>query len=451
MRKIMTPLTILILSTGLAGAGELTLRQAVDTALHHNPAIQAAEQQARAAAARARQAKGYRLPSLDLMEMYDRTDNPAEVFAFELNQERFDMMSFFASDPNDPEPLTTWLSRLELVQPVYTGGKLGARIHQADSMARAAELEARRAVQKAAFDTATAYINLAKAREYLDLLKKARKTTASHVRLAEQYAKEGMLLNAEVLKAKVYLAKMDELVEQAENGADLAEAALNFQMGIDQGEHHELAPLPKPPAVSGSLDRWIRAALDRRRDLNAARRKRDAGRLEEKVARSGYLPQVAVVGRYDLYDDTFFGNHGDSSAIMAVAKINLFHGGSDKAAVAAARHQSRSFDSNIHRFEEGVRLEVRQAFHDLETARARLATARSVLDAAREELRVREQRFKQGLEKMIDLLDAETALREAEVRELTARYDVALSTWRLELASGANLTEIVKTTTEATP
>ncbi len=450
MRHLVTSLTVLILSTGLAGAGELTLRQAVQTALDNNPAIQAAAAQAQAAAARADQAKGYRLPSLDLTEMYDRTDNPAEAFAFQLNQERFDMMSFFSSNPNDPEPLTTWLTRLELVQPVYTGGKLGSRIDQAGLMARAAALEAERARQQAAFDTVTAYVNLAKAREYLDLLRKARQTTASHVELAEQYAAEGMLLDAEVLKAKVYLAKMDELVEQAANGARLAEAALNFHMGTAQGDHHELAPLPAPPAVGGTLDGWIQAALDRRHDLNAARRKLDAGRLEEKVARSGMLPQVAVVGRYDLYDDTFFGNHGDSSAIMAVAKLNLFRGGSDRAAVAAARHQTRSFESDIHRFEEGVRLEVRQAFHDLETARARLATARSALDAAREELRVREQRFKQGLEKMIDLLDAETALREAEVRELTARYDVTLSAWRLQLASGADLTEIVKTSTEAT-
>lgn len=450
MRDLMTSLTILILSTGLAGAGELTLRQAVQTALDNNPAIRAAAAQAQAAAARADQAKGYRLPSLDLTEMYDRTDNPAETFAFQLNQERFDMMSFFASNPNDPEPLTTWLTRLELVQPVYTGGKLGSRIDQAGLMARAAALQAERVRQQAAFDTVTAYVNLAKAREYLDLLRKARQTTASHVKLAEQYAAEGMLLDAEVLKAKVYLAKMDELVEQAENGARLAEAALNFHMGTGQGEHHQLAPLPAPPALSGTLDGWIQAALERRHDLNAARRKLDAGRLEEKVARSGMLPQVAVVGRYDLYDDTFFGSHGDSSALMAVAKINLFRGGSDRAAVAAARHQTQSFESDIHRFEEGVRLEVRQAFHDLETARARLRTARSALGAAREELRVREQRFKQGLEKMIDLLDAETALREAEVRELTARYDVTLSAWRLELASGADLTEIVKTSTEAT-
>ncbi len=451
MRATLPALVILTLTTGLTSlsATELSLHDAVQTALEKNPAVSAADAEAEAAAARAEQAKAHRLPTLDLSEMYSRTDNPAETFAFQLNQERFDMMSFFASDPNDPKPLTTWLTRLELVQPVYTGGQLGSRINQASLFARAKRLEAGRVRQQTAFDAITSFVNLAKAREYLALLQKARATTKAHVDLAEDYVGEGFILNAELLKAKVYLAKMDELVEQAANGSRLAEAALNFHMGLDQMEHHELAPLPRPPEVGGTLESWIAAAVDRRDDLNAARRKLEAGRLEINVARSGYLPQVAVVGRYDLYDDTFFGSHGDSSALMAVAKINLFRGGADKAAAVAARHQTQSFESNIHRFEEGVRLEVNQSFQDLDTAKARLTTARSALDSAREDLRVREQRFKQGLEKMVDLLDAETALREAEVRELVARYDVALATWRLELASGADLTELVKNTMEA--
>ena len=82
---------------------------------------------------------------------------------------------------------------------------------------------------------------------------------------------------------------------------------------------------------------------------------------------------------------------------------------------------------------------MRQAWQDLETARARHTTAKDVMDAANEALRVREHRFKQGLDKMVDLLDAETALREAETRELVARYDAALSTYRLAFVSGATL------------
>jgi len=433
-----------------AGDGPLSVTAAVHTALEHNPEVSSALSSADAAAARARQAKGFRLPSLDLTEMYSRTNNPAQVFGLLLNQKRFDMEAFFQSDPNNPAALDTWLTRLELVQPVYTGGKLTARIDQAGLMAEAQRLTHTHTEEKVAFDTITAFVSTAKAREYLGLLQKARDTTAEHVALAEKYAAQGLIIEAEVLKAKVYLARMDELVEQAANGARLAEAALDFQMGIDQTTHHELAPLPPPPPVRGNLAAWTTAAAEQRHDLGAARSKLEAGRLEERLARSGFLPEVALVGRYELYDDSIFGTQGDSGTIMAVAKLNLFRGGSDRAARAVARHQTASFEADINRFEEGIRLQVQQAWQDLKTARARHQTAQASLNAARESLRVREARFRQGLDAMIDLLDAETELREAGVRELTARYDVDLAAYRLYFSSGTSLINVV-TSTEETP
>ena len=423
-------------------AGEtLTLPAAIRGALTSSPEVGAAEATANAAANRARKAKGSRFPRLDLTESYSRTDNPAEVFALQLNQERFDMESFFLPDPNDPAALDTGITRLEVQQPVYTGGKLGARIDQGSLMATAEELTLGHVRESVTFATVTAFVNLAKAREHVGLLRTARETTAEHLKLARAYAEQGIILDAEVLKAVVYLAEVDEMLAQAGNASRLAEAALNFQMGSDQMTARNLAGIPQPPPVAGELESLISAALGKRRDLLAAQRMLEAGRLEEKVERSGFLPEVAVIGRYDLYDDNAFGSHGDSTALMAVARINLFRGGADRAGLAAARQQTTAFEQDLRRFEDGVTLEVRQAWHDLITARARHDTAASALAAAREALRVREQRFGQGLDRMIDLLDAETALREAELRELVARYDIVLGSYRLLFTTGSSLIE----------
>lgn len=444
MRRAMAAalMTALALAGSATSADEsLSLSQAMCTALSNSPAVSAADASARAAAARARQAKAHRLPSVDVSEVYNRTDSPADAFGLLLNQKRFDMVEFFQSNPNDPETLTTYISRLEVVQPIYTGGKLSARIDQAGLMSEAESLTGRHTREQVAFDTITAYTNLAKAREYLGLLEKARATTAEHVGLAEDYAGEGFIVEAEVLKAKVYLAQMDEMVASARSGAALAQAALNFHMGLAQDIPHQLQDPPPLPPVDENLDGWVSRALEHRRDLESARRKLQAGKLEVKAATAGYLPELALIGRKDWYDDSLFGTHGDSTTIMGVARINLFRGGADKAARAAASSQAESYASNIRRFEEGVSLEVRQAWQQLVTARSRHQTARAALSAAAESLRVRDERFRQGLDKMIDLLDAETQLREAQVRELVARYDVALATYHLFYASGRSLIE----------
>jgi outer membrane protein len=438
MRVSLFVTSLLAISSPLAA--QVTLDQAVAQALSASPAIRAAGERAEAARSQQQQARGFRLPEVDLLTSYSRTDNPAEVFALMLNQGRFNMQEFFSADPNTPEPLDTWMTRLELRQPVYTGGQLSARIGQATAMMTAEELSYDHAREQVAYDTIAAYVGLAKAREQVALVTQARETTAAHVALAESYAEQGLILQAELLKARVYLAEVEEMLAQAQNGATLAQAALNFHLGSEQSRPIELAPLPPVPVVVSSLEERVAQALDERRDLAAARRQLEAGRLEEKVARSAFLPEVGILGRYELYDDQPLGSNGSSGSVMAVARLNLFHGGSDRAALQAARHRTTSGEADVQRFEEAVTLGVRQTWYDLDTARLRQATAVNALASAIEALRVREERFKQGLDKMIDLLDAETALRQAQLREMVARYDIALSTYRLHFETGQSLT-----------
>jgi len=439
MRSIAATLITALATTGALSAEDLTVDRAVEEALVASTAVQAAAARAEAGVARSKQAKGHRWGRLDLAETFSYTNNPAEAFALTLNQGRFDFDEFFASDPNKPDALSTWMTTLDFTLPIYTGGQVGTRVEQAGHMAGAAGETLRHTSEQVAFDTSTAVVNLAKARENVTLIEKARQTTAEHVKIAEAYAEQGIVLSADVLDARVYLAEMDEMLQRAKNGAQLAEAALNFHMGAAQSTPRTLAPLQPPMAVAGDLDDWSEAAVERRHDLAAARNQLAAGRLETKAARSGYMPEVAVIGRYGLYDDQIFGSNGHSGSVMAVARINLFGAIADSKAHKAAGLETLGNEADIRRFEEGVRLEVRQAWQDLQTARTRHTTATNVLAAAEEALRVREHRFKQGLDRMVDLLDAETALREAETRELTARYDVILSTTRLRFVSGASL------------
>jgi len=448
MRRMLVFLGLIVGFCGPAAASSetLSLDQAISRAIESNKSIAAARAKVNAAAATVEKASGYRMPALHLAEMFSYTDNPAEVFAFTLNQRRFDMNEFFMSDPNNPDGLDTWITRIELMQPVYTGGQLSTRNQQAELMYQAAVSDWRHSIEQVTYEVAQAYANAVKARQYADVIRTARDTTARHVELARQYAAEGMIVRAEVLKAEVYLARMEEELAQAESNAELARAALNFTMGIDQNLRFELGRLPPAPEVSGPAAAWIESAPDLRRDIKARRSELEAGKLEEKAAVSGLKPEVGIVGHYDLYDDMIFGSNGHSGSVMAVARMNIFHGGTDRAAAAEARYRAEAGAQQIDQFAEGIRLQARKAWLDVETARKRHATAERSLEAAKEALKVREERFRQGLDKMIDLLDAETALQGTRVRELVARFDTILSTYRLYLNSGRSLSEALNIT-----
>jgi len=393
---------ILALAGGLMGANGpacaagsdggqtlLDLEDALRLGREHSKAVQAAEARARGAAEMRWEGLGYLLPKVDVQAAAIRTEQPGEVFGLGMNR-RDDMvglmgrafgmtadaqgrLSTLGMDNDvfvDPDPMTTYVTRVVAEMPLFTGGMIVNRVRQADLMADAQELKSGREIGQVDFEVATAWTNLAKAREYRDLLERARATTKAHVQMARDYREVGFLVASEVLRAEVYLAEMDELVLRAENGTALAQAALNFHLGLDQRTMHQLGALPGLPGEDPLLDEWTERGLETRPDLAAARKQLKAGQLEEWVAGAAFLPTVGLQGSYDWYDQA--------------------------------------------------------------------------LEAGRENLRVTEERFREGVARMIDLLDAETALREAEVRELVARYDSHMAAFRLRHAAGLDIVDMNK-------
>jgi outer membrane protein len=431
MRRLMavTVMSVLVAANGRAGE-PLSLADAMQRARAGAREVNAATARLEAATARLEQAKGYRLPSISLEESWVNTDSPAEAFALKMNQERFSFNDFVTSDPNDPDRLTTAITRLEVVLPLYTGGEVSGRVSQATTAADAAARNASWAADQAALAAAEAYVMLGQAREYVGLLERARDTVQAHVDVARAYVEQGMLVRSELLRAEVELARVEDVLQEAHGRERIAAANLAFRLGADEKASFDLQPLPAPAALADTLDGFLATAAERA-DLVAARAMLRAGELEETVRRAAFRPQVGVVARGDLVDDTLFGSHGSSTSVMARASINLFAGGADKAALAAAQWEVKAGREDVTRFAEGVRLDVRQAYEEATTARARHATAARALDAAREAERITDERFKSGVVRMIDVLDAATARREAETRELVARAEAHAAALRL--------------------
>jgi outer membrane protein len=454
------------LASLVSGAESLSLDDAVRLGREHSRVVKAAEARAESAGEMRWEALGYLMPKVDLMGIAIRTEQPGEVFGLMMNR-RDDMVGLMGqafgmtADPStgalytmgmdndvmvNPDPMNTYITRVQAEMPLFTGGMIYNRIRQANLMADATELGSERDTRQVDYDVVKAWTDLAKAREFLDLLKRSQSTTEAHVKMAGDYHEAGFLVSSEVLRAKVYLAEMDEMVTRADNGTRLALAALNFHLGIDQSTDHSLGSMPLLPSLlENDLDYWTMLALAERQDLEGARKQLKAGELEQHVAASAFLPTVGLQGAYDYYDDTLFGTEEGSYSIKAAVTFNVFKGGSDRARFAQARHNARAWREDVDRFTEGVKLQVQQAYGDYEAALLRHEASSASLDAARENLRVVEDRFREGVAKMIDLLDAETALRESEVRELVARYDSYLAAWRLRHAAGQDIVEINET------
>ena len=430
---------VLLLATALTPAlfadETLSLAGALDRGRLQARETTVAAARQRAAEARVQQAAGYRLPQVRISEQWIRTDSPADAFGLLLNQERFSFPDFVSGDPNNPDPLSTAITRLEVEVPIWTGGELSTRLDQARLAAEAAGASAGRTGDQAAVAAAEAWIRLAQAREAAALLERSRETVAAHVELARAYAAQGMLVRSDLLRAEVELARLDDLLAEARGNARTAESNLAFRLGEPLDTRYDLDALADPPPLAGERSGWL-ANSAARSDLAAARKLLAAGDLEAQAVRGGLWPRIGLVARHDLVDDVLFGSHGDSTTIAALASFDIYDGGRRRAAIAAAEADAAAGRADVERFSAGVELETKQAFEAAAVALERRRTAAAALAAAAETVRIVEERFRAGGVKSIDLRDAATAQREAEMRELVARADAWLTHLHLALAAG---------------
>lgn len=415
----------------------LTLGQAVALARASNPTILESRANAEAARQAHREAWVSRLPGVEVREVALKTDSPADAFGLQLMQERFSFPAFTMSDPNDPDAITNYATEVQATWPLFTGGKLSAGIGQADRMAKAAAAVSEHTESAVSLGVAEAYMGALLADRFLDLATKALDTTSKHVDQAQAFYDAGMMVESDLLQARTQLARMQEARITAENNSRLARVGLNRAMGVDQSNVYELDPDLEEPSVGfATVDDAITSAHAERKDLEAVRNKVEAASLGVRRAFGDYFPEVAIVGKYALNDKTIFGDHGDSYALMAMARWNVWNWGQTSFRVSRSKSERTAAREAARGYTQQVDFEVRRAWQSVEESRARLAAASAAVTTAERALSILEERFGQGITRMTDLLDAETMLNEARARELNARFDLQRSLRTLHFASG---------------
>ncbi len=262
IRVITWTMLFLLLMAAVAiysyAAENLTLEQAIETALKSNPGLKAADAQIEAADAGVlRSASGF-LPKVTLSETWSRSDNPLMVLGAKLNQEIVSPADFSPAIMNNPEPLSNYNTRLSVMQPVFNGGREYIGRTQA-ALARDASVQDReRTRQETIYNVVKAYYGLLLAKEYHKVALQSQETSQENVKLAEARFKAGAVLQSDLLRARVQLAEVQEMLTRSENGIKLAAANLAFSMGVPQGTEYEiegtLAAQPAPADLNAAIE-----------------------------------------------------------------------------------------------------------------------------------------------------------------------------------------------------
>ncbi len=425
--------------TGFAQDSKDTLRleKAVQLALENNNLVKAAREDVNMAEARIQFAHSGYFPKLAFDQNSTRSNNPVYVFGNLLTQSRFTEENFALDKLNNPSPLNNIQNKFSFIQLVFDFGRVRKGVKLSRMGKEISEKDLEKTQSDLIFRVIKAYHQVLLSEEMVRVAEDAAKSANADLEKAQTSFNAGLAVESDLLSVKVHLASQNEELVRARNQVKLAHSNLNFEMGIALDQIYVLVkPLKPMSAESLDLAQLQNQALEARPDFKEAQMASQSSKLAVESAKSEFWPTVSTFGSWETDSNKYWAAPGNNWLLGVNVHFNIFNGRADQARLAESRFQERRQSALQDHLAQAIRLQVQQAFLELQTAGERIVVNEQAAAQADESLRIIRNRYQAGLATITDLLRAETATTGAKTTYLRALFDQRLSRASLELQVG---------------
>ena len=376
-----------------------------------NQTLKISDEDFKQARADYRQTNAIFLPNITASHTGISTTNPLMAFGSKLNQEILTQNDFNPALLNNPSQTQNFATKFEVQQPLLNLDGVYQR-KAAKSKMDAMSLQSQRTKEYLALDVEKAYMQLQLAYKGVAVLEKALEAANSNKQLAENSFKQGYLQRADVLNVEVHVTEVQNQLQTAKSNVQNASNYLSFLM--NDASYVVYQPSDSLTVTKIALKDAMQVS-ENRSDIKAMASVSNAYDAMNKADKMAFLPRLNAFGSYELYDDQIF--QGDANGYLFGAQLSwdLFQGSKR---IGKAQKSRSEFEKSKLQYEQYVsqsNLELNKTKRALTDAENRLNLTNLALNQSKESLRIRTNRFKEGLEKTSDLLMAETQFAQKQL------------------------------------
>lgn len=413
---------------------DITLKELMELALKNNPELKAHSEEVKAVELERDAAKGAFFPRLKLEEYFYKSDIPAQVFTFKLNQEEFTSRDFEINRLNNPEPRNNFETRFTIELPIWLGGKIGAELRSAEAHLRAIKKLHQRKEEEILLQVYQAYLFAVLSKESIKVSESSIAEAEESLRIARARYKEGTTLFSDVRRTEVYLNKAEESLVKAKNYYDLAKKRLELLTGTNLGEF-EVVGFNEKPEVD--LAKIKELAHSKREDLKALAEEIQAKKSSSRAIMAENLPQISAFASFSMNDNEApFCSDGKGYLLGLGLTWKLDTGLTTFKKAQAELKQASALEERYRYLKDTIFFEIDKAHADYLNALQKLKSAEARIRASEEVLRTNRMRYKNGLVRMLDLLDAQSQLDVARYERIEALKEVNEAYAELLYAAG---------------
>lgn len=414
----------LLVATAAAPASADTLREALVKAYQSNPTITGARAGQRATDENVPIARSRGLPGVSATAGYNEFLETASN-------------SFTA-------PARQFSAALQLSVPIYQGGAVKNSTRAAERRVTAGQQGLRDTEATIFSQTVAAYMNVIRDSAIVALNQKQVGVLRTNLEATRDRFQIGDLTRTDVAQSESRLALAQGQLEQAQS--NLIGSKENYIQLVGNAPV-ALEPPPPLPNLPGSADMAVAVAIDGNPALSAAKERREASAFDTRVARAGRLPRVSAVGSENYID--YLGSLGGlgtgatavsqtsrSTTVGLQASIPIFQGGLPGAQVRQAQALESQAIETVTATERNVVAQTRSAYAAWQASNQLIVSSEAAVAASALSLEGVRAENSVGTRSILDILNAEQELLNAQTNLVAARRNAYVAGFSLLAAMG---------------
>lgn len=316
-----------------------------------------------------------------------------------------------------------------LTWPIFTGGKRIYAGKISKKLVSVAEVNREQVSANQQALLIESYFGLRLGQRVVEVKTETYNSLKIHYDQALKLEQQGMINRAERLVAQVSMEEAKRELESARKDLEVASQALKSLINI--GEEQAIRTTTSL-FINESIPsaNYFKEMIPFNNYLvNQLKLQENIAGDQLKIGRSGYLPNIALIGKQTLYAD------GVDKYLMPRTMIgvgftwNIFDGLDREKRIRQARLTSQSLAIGKEKAVIDLQVGVDKFYSQMQNAMDNVKALNTTLEMSNELVRIREKSFKEGMATSSDVVDAEVVLSKVKTAFLLAyyQYDVALA------------------------
>lgn len=292
--------------------------------------------------------------------------------------------------------------------------------------------------QQIILETVQSYYGFLLAGQSISVQNENLKSKQEHYQLAQARFKAGIRSYSDVLNAQIQMKQSEIDLIQAQSRRKASLHALNILLGLPLANETAVADQPAFQPSQEYLDKKLELAYGLRPEIRQAEDEFKSAQAAIDLAIHDILPGVSVGGlyKYNLTPATPLLTPNPFWQVNLGLNFPFWDGGTRLHEIRRSRAALDAAAANREKAKRAVAKDVSSAYLNLEANQKIYQVAKDQVQAAREDLKIISERYKNGSASVLDVVDAQANLLRIQLDSIQSLYNFQIAQFQLKQATG---------------